>query len=72
MACFACANLYNLFFLSVNLTVPIERCLPCQASHSFDTRSHLRNLPWECTEDELIELGKPFGTVANTKCNVCM
>ncbi|KAL0886602.1 hypothetical protein Bca101_010585 [Brassica carinata] len=31
---------------------------------------HLRNLPWECTEDELIELGKPFGTVVNTKCNV--
>ncbi|RVW26728.1 Polypyrimidine tract-binding protein-like 2 [Vitis vinifera] len=21
---------------------------------------HLRNLPWECTEEELIELGKPF------------
>lgn len=31
---------------------------------------HLRNLPWECTEEELIELGKPFGTVVNTKCNV--
>ncbi|KAL1824052.1 hypothetical protein ACET3Z_010830 [Daucus carota] len=31
---------------------------------------HLRNLPWECTEDELIELGKPFGKVVNTKCNV--
>ncbi|WZZ20991.1 hypothetical protein YC2023_122378 [Brassica napus] len=30
-------------------------------------RCLLRNLPWECTEDELIELGKPF---ANTKCNV--
>ncbi|KAL0452430.1 UNVERIFIED_CONTAM: Polypyrimidine tract-binding protein2 [Sesamum latifolium] len=24
---------------------------------------HLRNLPWECTEEELIELGKPFGKV---------
>ncbi|KAK9914427.1 hypothetical protein M0R45_038208 [Rubus argutus] len=31
---------------------------------------HLRNLPWECTEEELIELGKPFGQVVNTKCNV--
>ncbi|KAI7735265.1 hypothetical protein M8C21_009985 [Ambrosia artemisiifolia] len=31
---------------------------------------HLRNLPWECTEEELIELGKPFGIVVNTKCNV--
>ncbi|KAL0358890.1 UNVERIFIED_CONTAM: Polypyrimidine tract-binding protein2 [Sesamum angustifolium] len=31
---------------------------------------HLRNLPWECTEEELIELGKPFGKVVNTKCNV--
>ncbi|CAN1267660.1 Polypyrimidine tract-binding protein homolog 2 [Linum perenne] len=31
---------------------------------------HLRNLPWECTEEELVELGKPFGRVINTKCNV--
>lgn len=31
---------------------------------------HLRNLPWECIEEELIELGKPFGRVVNTKCNV--
>lgn len=31
---------------------------------------HLRNLPWECTEEELIELGNPFGKVVNTKCNV--
>ncbi|XVF53438.1 hypothetical protein PTKIN_Ptkin05aG0099400 [Pterospermum kingtungense] len=31
---------------------------------------HSRNLPWECTEEELIELGKPFGKVVNTKCNV--
>ncbi|CAJ2667428.1 unnamed protein product [Trifolium pratense] len=31
---------------------------------------HLRKLPWECTEEELIELGKPFGHVVNTKCNV--
>ncbi|KAJ8747870.1 hypothetical protein K2173_013038 [Erythroxylum novogranatense] len=31
---------------------------------------HLRNLPWDCTEEELIELGKPFGKVVNTKCNV--
>ncbi|GMN44447.1 hypothetical protein TIFTF001_013649 [Ficus carica] len=31
---------------------------------------HLRNLPWECTEEELVELGKPFGKVINTKCNV--
>ncbi|XP_017701918.2 polypyrimidine tract-binding protein homolog 2 isoform X2 [Phoenix dactylifera] len=31
---------------------------------------HLRNLPWECTEEELIELGKPFGKIVNTKCNV--
>ncbi|KZV41010.1 polypyrimidine tract-binding protein2-like [Dorcoceras hygrometricum] len=31
---------------------------------------HLRNLPWECTPEELIEFGKPFGNVINTKCNV--
>ncbi|KAL5725555.1 hypothetical protein ACHQM5_008690 [Ranunculus cassubicifolius] len=31
---------------------------------------HLRNLPWECTEDELVELCKPFGKIVNTKCNV--
>lgn len=31
---------------------------------------HLRNCPWECTDEELIELGKPFGKVVNTKCNV--
>ncbi|CAM8991178.1 unnamed protein product [Rhodiola kirilowii] len=31
---------------------------------------HLRNLPWECTEEELIELGRPFGRIVNTKCNV--
>ncbi|KAJ4835400.1 hypothetical protein Tsubulata_010565 [Turnera subulata] len=31
---------------------------------------HLRNLPWECTEEELVELCKPFGAIVNTKCNV--
>lgn len=31
---------------------------------------HLRNLPWDCTEEELVELGSPFGKVVNTKCNV--
>eukprot|EP00249_Psilotum_nudum_P009161 c21744_g1_i3 orf=397-1209(+) len=31
---------------------------------------HLRNLPWECTEEELIELCRPFGKIVNTKCNV--
>nr|GEW51954.1 polypyrimidine tract-binding protein homolog 2-like isoform X1 [Tanacetum cinerariifolium] len=31
---------------------------------------HLRNLPWECTVEELIELGKQFGKVVNTKCNI--
>ncbi|EFJ11787.1 hypothetical protein SELMODRAFT_104811 [Selaginella moellendorffii] len=31
---------------------------------------HIRNLPWECTEEELIELCKMFGKVVNTKCNV--
>ncbi|XP_026422653.1 polypyrimidine tract-binding protein homolog 1-like isoform X1 [Papaver somniferum] len=31
---------------------------------------HLRNLPWECTEEELVELCKPFGRIVNTKCNV--
>ncbi|KAK9049131.1 hypothetical protein SSX86_031902, partial [Deinandra increscens subsp. villosa] len=30
----------------------------------------LRNLPWECTEEELIELRKPFSKVMNRKCNV--
>ncbi|XP_010032504.2 polypyrimidine tract-binding protein homolog 1 isoform X1 [Eucalyptus grandis] len=31
---------------------------------------HLRNLPWECGEEELVELCQPFGKVINTKCNV--
>ncbi|KAK3147092.1 hypothetical protein QOZ80_3BG0277960 [Eleusine coracana subsp. coracana] len=31
---------------------------------------HLRNLPWECTEEELVELCKPFGRIVNTKCGV--
>ncbi|XP_059641155.1 polypyrimidine tract-binding protein homolog 1-like isoform X1 [Cornus florida] len=31
---------------------------------------HLRNLPWECIEEELIDLCKPFGNIVNTKCNV--
>ncbi|KAK1320107.1 hypothetical protein QJS10_CPA03g00198 [Acorus calamus] len=31
---------------------------------------HLRNLPWECTEEELVEIGKPFGRIVNTKCSV--
>ncbi|XP_021911804.1 polypyrimidine tract-binding protein homolog 1-like isoform X1 [Carica papaya] len=31
---------------------------------------HLRNLPWECAEEELVELCKPFGRIVNTKCNV--
>ncbi|KAJ1399734.1 RNA-binding domain superfamily, partial [Sesbania bispinosa] len=31
---------------------------------------HFRNLPWECTDDELIDLCSPFGKVVNTKCNV--
>ncbi|KAH9549551.1 hypothetical protein CY35_10G025900 [Sphagnum magellanicum] len=31
---------------------------------------HMRNLPWECSEEELIELCKPFGKVVNTKVNV--
>ncbi|KAL8475818.1 hypothetical protein ACS0TY_028469 [Phlomoides rotata] len=31
---------------------------------------HRWNLPWECIEEELIELCKPFGKIVNTKCNV--
>ncbi|ONK62046.1 uncharacterized protein A4U43_C08F36240 [Asparagus officinalis] len=31
---------------------------------------HLRNLSWECTDEELVELCKPFGKIVNTKCNV--
>ncbi|CAI9777389.1 unnamed protein product [Fraxinus pennsylvanica] len=31
---------------------------------------HLRNLPWECSEEELVEICKPFGNIVNTKCNV--
>ncbi|XP_074564722.1 polypyrimidine tract-binding protein homolog 1-like [Curcuma longa] len=31
---------------------------------------HLRNLPWECTEEELVVLCKPFGRIVNTMCNV--
>eukprot|EP00249_Psilotum_nudum_P022521 c28548_g1_i1 orf=266-2044(-) len=31
---------------------------------------HLRNLPWECSEEELVELCRHFGKVINTKLNV--
>ncbi|KAH7554568.1 hypothetical protein JRO89_XS12G0237500 [Xanthoceras sorbifolium] len=31
---------------------------------------HLRNLPWECAEEELVELCRPFGKIVNTKSNV--
>ncbi|CAI5976004.1 unnamed protein product [Closterium sp. NIES-65] len=31
---------------------------------------HVRNLPWEATEEELSELCKPFGRVVNTKTSV--
>ncbi|GAQ91374.1 Polypyrimidine tract-binding protein [Klebsormidium nitens] len=31
---------------------------------------HVRNLPWGTTEEELIEMCKPFGKVVNTKLNV--
>lgn len=31
---------------------------------------HLRNLPWECHDEELVELCNPFGKVINTKGNV--
>ena len=31
---------------------------------------HLRNMPWECTEEELVELCKPFGRIVNTKSGV--
>lgn len=31
---------------------------------------HLRNLQWECTEEELVELCKPFGKIVNSRCNV--
>ncbi|VAI87891.1 unnamed protein product [Triticum turgidum subsp. durum] len=31
---------------------------------------HLRNMPWESSEEELVELCKPFGRVVNTMCNV--
>ncbi|KAG6486441.1 polypyrimidine tract-binding protein homolog 1-like [Zingiber officinale] len=31
---------------------------------------HLRNLPWECIEEEIVVLCKPFGRVVNTMCNV--
>ncbi|KAG9153759.1 hypothetical protein Leryth_005883, partial [Lithospermum erythrorhizon] len=31
---------------------------------------HLRNLPYECIEEELIGMCQPFGKIINTKCNV--
>ncbi|CAH2055340.1 unnamed protein product [Thlaspi arvense] len=31
---------------------------------------HLGNLPWECVEEELIDLCKRFGEIVNTKTNV--
>lgn len=31
---------------------------------------HLRNMPWECTEEEVLPLCRPFGKVVNTMLNV--
>ncbi|KAL5063695.1 hypothetical protein RYX36_025432 [Vicia faba] len=31
---------------------------------------HFRNLPWECSDEELADLCSPFGKIVNTKCNV--
>ncbi|KAJ4801116.1 Polypyrimidine tract-binding protein [Rhynchospora pubera] len=31
---------------------------------------HLRNMPWECTEEEVLLLCRPFGKVVNTMLNV--
>ncbi|GAU36164.1 hypothetical protein TSUD_275230 [Trifolium subterraneum] len=31
---------------------------------------HFRNLPWECSDEELADICSPFGKVVNTKCNV--
>lgn len=30
---------------------------------------HLRNLPWLCREEELVELCRPFGEIVYIKCN---
>ncbi|KMZ69085.1 putative Polypyrimidine tract binding protein [Zostera marina] len=31
---------------------------------------HLRNLPYDCAEEDLVDLGRLFGRIINTKCNV--
>ncbi|RRT65856.1 hypothetical protein B296_00019105 [Ensete ventricosum] len=31
---------------------------------------HVRNLPWDCAEEELVALCRPFGKIVNTMCNV--
>ncbi|KAF7143781.1 hypothetical protein RHSIM_Rhsim05G0209200 [Rhododendron simsii] len=31
---------------------------------------HLRNLPWECIEDGLVELCRAFGKIVNSRSNV--
>lgn len=69
---------YNISFITLQLGSWISWCRMSSVSSQPQFRYtqppskvlHLRNLPWECTEEELIELGKPFGKVVNTKCNV--
>ena len=31
---------------------------------------HVRNLPWDSAEEELVALCRPFGKIVNTMCNV--
>ncbi|KAJ0715261.1 putative RNA recognition motif domain, nucleotide-binding alpha-beta plait domain superfamily [Helianthus annuus] len=65
--------IFNIFIVSIRFVVRMASVSSQPQFRYTQTPSkvlHLRNLPWECTEEELIELGKPFGKVVNTKCNV--
>jgi hypothetical protein len=67
-----------LFLITIGIGICKERdqSMSTSTQHHFrytQTPSkvlHLRNLPWECSEEELIELCNPFGRIVNTKCNV--
>ncbi|KAJ3677390.1 hypothetical protein LUZ60_003114 [Juncus effusus] len=44
--------------------------MPATFSQTPSKVLHLRNMPWECTEEELVQLCSPFGRVVNTMLHV--
>ena len=79
LCCSACVQIQS---LSVCLFVAFAAAMNSSTASSSSVQSqfryaqppskvlHLRNLPWECSEEELIEICRPFGRIVNTKCNV--